>query len=89
MPLGAFVKAVLEGPLRWAPTPPATVTGSIRWGMHVCDACDMRSIVSDVDPCRITSFDRCAWRASGAALTPSAAPSGAAVRLQATERFAV
>lgn len=89
MPLATFVEAVLEGPLRWAPTPPATVTGSIRWGMHVCDACDTRSIVWDVDPCRMIACDRCSWWASGAELVPSTAPSAAAARLRATEPFAV
>jgi len=89
MPLGTFVAAVLEGPLRWAPTPPATVTGTIRWGMHVCDACDTRSIVWDVDPRRTISCDRCSWWASGAELAPSAAPSAAAARRGATEPFAV
>jgi hypothetical protein len=87
--LATFVEAVLEGPLRWAPTPPATVTGSIRWGMHVCYACETRSIVWDVDPCRMISCDRCSWWASGAELVPSAAPSAAAARLGATEPLAV
>lgn len=89
IPLATFVDAVLEGPLRWAPTPPATVTGTIRWGLHVCDACDMRSIVWDVDPSRKISCDRCALWASGAELAPSAAPAAAAARLGATEPLAV
>ena len=88
-PLGTFIEAVLAGPLRWAPTPPATVTGTIRWGMHVCDACETRSIVWDVDPRRMISCNRCSWRSSGAELAPSAAPSAAATRLRATEPFAV
>lgn len=89
VPLARFLHAVLEGPLRWSPTPPATVTGTIRWGMHICDACETRSIVWDVDPCRMISCDRCAWWASGAELAPGAAPSTAAARLQATEPLAI
>lgn len=80
-PLDGFVESVLEGGLRWTLRAPATVTGSIRWGIHVCDPCGGASVVWDVDAAAAATCQGCSWRRPSVPLYAGLAPRAAAALL--------